>query len=104
MNGKAMLLGTLIGRGVFKALALICAFVLVIAIWFWDASLLTIAADENLRLIKTVTGLLPLDWASKAESALRIFGADRALLLIEGVAVAKLILLALAHPFRRFRP
>jgi len=25
-------------------------------------------------------------------------------LLIEGVAVAKLILLALAHPFRRFRP
>jgi hypothetical protein len=42
--------------------------------------------------------------ASKAESALRIFGADRALLLIEGVAVAKLILLALAHPFRRFRP
>jgi hypothetical protein len=104
MNGKAMLLGTLIGRGVFKVLALICAFVLVIAIWFWDASLLTIAADENLRLIKTVTGLLPLDWASKIESALRIFGADRALLLIEGVAVAKLILLALAHPFRRFRP
>jgi hypothetical protein len=104
MNGKAMLLGTLIGRGVFKVLALICAFVLVIAIWFWDASLLTIAADENLRLIKTVTGLLPLDLASKAESALRIFGADRALLLIEGVAVAKLILLALAHPFRRFRP
>jgi hypothetical protein len=99
-----MLLGTLIGRGVFKVLALICAFVLVIAIWFWDASLLTIAADENLRLIKTVTGLLPLDWASKIESALRIFGADRALLLIEGVAVAKLILLALAHPFRRFRP
>jgi hypothetical protein len=104
MNGKAMLLGTLIGRGVFKVLALICAFVLVIAIWFWDASLLTIAADENLRLIKTVTGLLPLGLASKAESALRIFGADRALLLIEGVAVAKLILLALAHPFRRFRP
>jgi hypothetical protein len=104
MNGKAMLLGTLIGRGVFKVLALICAFVLVIAIWFWDASLLTIAADENLRLIKTVTGLLPLDLANKAESALRIFGADRALLLIEGVAVAKLILLALAHPFRRFRP
>ncbi|HEY4471931.1 MAG TPA: hypothetical protein VGN21_12220 [Stellaceae bacterium] len=99
-----MLLGTLIGRGVFKVFALICAFVLVIAIWFWDASLLTIAADENLRLIKTVTGLLPLDWASKIESALRIFGADRALLLIEGVAVAKLILLALAHPFRRFRP
>jgi hypothetical protein len=104
MNGKAMLLGVLIGRGVFKALALICAFVLIIATWFWDASLLTIAADENLRLIKTVSGALPLDWGSKIESALRIFGADRALLLIEGVAVAKLILLALAHPFRRFRP
>jgi hypothetical protein len=35
MNGKAMLFGTLIGRGVFKALALICAFVLIIATWLW---------------------------------------------------------------------
>jgi hypothetical protein len=40
---------------------------------------------------------------SKAESALRIFGADRALLLVEGVALAKLIMLAVAHPFRRGR-
>ena len=101
MNAKAMLLGTLIGRGVFKALALVCAFVLVIAIWFWDASLLTVAADENLRLIKTVTGLLPQDWASKAESALRIFGADRALLLTEAIAIAKLVMLGFGYPFRR---
>lgn len=97
-------MGALVGRGVFKALALVCAFMLIILVWFWDASMLTIAADENLRLIKTVTGVLPAEWASKIESALRIFGADRALLLIEGVAVAKLVLLALAHPFRRFRP
>jgi hypothetical protein len=47
---------------------------------------------------------LPLDWSSKVESALRIFGVDRALLLIEGVALAKLIMLAVAHPFRRRRP
>ena len=104
MNSKAMLVGSLIGRGIFKALALTCAFVLIIVVWFWDASLLTMAADENLRVIKIVTGVLPADWASKIESALRILGADRALLLIEGIAVAKLILLALAHPFRRFRP
>ncbi|MGH9806867.1 MAG: hypothetical protein ACRD9W_06340 [Terriglobia bacterium] len=71
------------------------------AAWLWDASLLTAAADENLRLIKAITGLLPADWANKTESALRIFGADRALLLIEGVALAKLIMLAVAHPFRR---
>src|SRR5919108_173938 len=96
MNGKAALVAALIGRGVFKVVALIGAFVLIMAVWFWDASLLTMAADENLRLIKTVTGILPLDWASKIESALRIFGADRALLLIEGVAVAKLILLGIA--------
>ena len=99
-----MLVGALIGRGVFKAVALIGAFVLIVAVWFWDATLLTMAADENLRAIKAVTGILPGDWASKVESALRIFGADRALLLIEGVAVAKLILLSLAHPFRRPRP
>jgi hypothetical protein len=64
-------------------------------------SLLTRAADENLRLIKAATHLLPPDLASKAESALRIFGADRALLLVEGVAVAKLLLLSIAYPFRR---
>ena len=40
---------------------------------------------------------------SKAESAFRIFGADRALLLVEGIAIAKLIMLAVAYPFRRGR-
>ena len=74
---------------------------LIVAAWLWDASLLTAAADENLRLIKMVTQQLPPDWASKAESALRIFGADRAMLLIEGVAVAKVLMLAAAYPFRR---
>ena len=62
------------------------------------SSLLTRAADENLRLIRAVTRLLPADWASKTESALRIFGADRALLLVEGIALAKLIMLAVATP------
>jgi hypothetical protein len=50
-----------------------------------------------------VTGALPLDWGSKVESALRIFGADRALLLIEGVVIAKAVLLSVAYPFRRRR-
>jgi hypothetical protein len=39
-----------------------------------------------------------LTGASKTESALRIFGADRALLLVEGVAVGKLIMLSIAQP------
>jgi hypothetical protein len=52
---------------------------------------------------QTVTGALPFDWGSKAESALRIFGADRALLLIEGVAAAKVAMLGIAYPFRRRR-
>ena len=103
MKAKAILIATWIGRGTFKAAALVGAFVLIVALWFWDASLLTRAADENLRFIKAVTRMLPVDWASKAESALRIFGADRALLLIEGVAVAKLIMLAIAYPFRSRR-
>lgn len=91
------------GRGAFKIAALVGAFAIIIATWWWDASLLTAAADENLRLIKIVTGRLPLDWGSKAESALRIFGADRALLLIEAIVIAKLIMLGIAHPFRRRR-
>jgi hypothetical protein len=99
-----MLIAGWIGRGVFKAAALVAAFVLIVAAWFWDASLLTKAADENLRLLKAASSLLPQDWPDKVESALRIFGADRALLLVEGIAVAKLIMLAVAQPFRRRRP
>jgi hypothetical protein len=100
---QAILISRWAGRGAFKATALIAGFVIIVALWLWNASLLTTAADENLRLIKAVTHLLPADWASKAESALRIFGADRALLLVEGVALAKLIMLAVAYPFRRRR-
>jgi len=75
--------------------------VLIVGAWLWDASLLTKAADENLVLIKEVTRLLPRDWSSKVESALRIFGADRALLLVEAVAVAKLLMLGVVYLFRR---
>jgi hypothetical protein len=92
------------GRGAFKGAALIGAFLIIVATWWWDASLLTSAADENLRLIKTVSRFLPFDWGGKVESALRIFGADRALLLIESVALAKLMMLGVAYPFRRDRP
>jgi hypothetical protein len=99
-----MLAGRAAGRSAFKGAALVGAFAIIIAVWWWDASLLTAAADENLRLIKIVTGALPFDWGSKAESALRIFGADRALLLIEAVVIAKLVMLGIAHPFRRRRP
>ncbi|MGH7114614.1 MAG: hypothetical protein ACREE9_08980 [Stellaceae bacterium] len=98
-----MLIGRAAGRGAFKGAALVGAFVIIVAAWWWDASLLTAAADENLRLIKIVTGALPFGWGSKVESALRIFGADRALLLIEGVAIAKIIMIGIALLFRRRR-
>src|SRR5438270_12825483 len=95
MNRHVMLVGKAAGRGAFKGAALVGAFVIIVAAWWWDASLLTAAADENLQLIKTITGVLPFDWGSKVESALRIFGADRALLLIEGIVIAKVIMLRL---------
>ena len=88
MRGRAVSIARWIGRVSFKAAALIGAFVIIVAAWLWDASLLTTAADGNLRLLKEATHLLPQDWGSKIESALRIFGADRALLLVEGIAVA----------------
>ena len=96
-----MLVGKAAGRGAFKGAALVGAFVIIVAAWWWDASLLTAAADENLQLIKTITRVLPFDWGSRVESALRIFGADRALLLIESVAIAKVVMLSVAFPFRR---
>lgn len=101
MKQQALFLATWVGRWTFKAAALVGAFVLIVVAWLWDASLLTKAADENLRLIKEVTRLLPPDWSTKVESALRIFGADRALLLVEAVAAAKLLMLGVAYPFRR---
>ena len=104
MNRHLMLVGKAAGRGAFKGAALVGAFVIIVAAWWWDASLLTAAADENLQLIKTITRVLPFDWGSKVESALRIFGADRALLLIEGVVIAKVIMLSIAYPFRRRQP
>src|SRR5499433_1599642 len=96
-----MLIGRAAGRGAFKGAALVGAFGIIVAAWWWDASLLTAAADANLQLIKIVTSKLPFDWGSKVESALRIFGADRVLLLIEGVAIAKVVMLGFAYPFRR---
>src|SRR5215472_12415683 len=96
---QAIFLARWAGRGAFKATALVLAFVIIVALWLWNASLLTTAADQNLRIITMLTQLLQPDWASKAESALRIFGADRALLLVEGIAIAKLIMLAIAYPF-----
>ena len=101
MNRHVILVARTAGRGAFEGAALVLGFAIIVAAWWWDASLLTAAADENLRLIKIAAAALPLDWGSKAESALRIFGADRALLLIEAVAIAKLVMLGIAHPFRR---
>ena len=101
MNHRVKQAAIWAGRGVFKAAALVGAFALIVGLWLWDASLLTRAADWNLRLIRETTRLLPPGWASKSESALRIFGADRALLLVEGVALAKIFMLAVAYPFRR---
>jgi hypothetical protein len=98
-----ILIGRAAGRGAFKGAALVGGFAIIVAAWWWDASLLTAAADANLQLIKIVTSKLPFDWGSKVEGALRIFGADRALLLIEGVAIAKVVMLGFAYPFHRRR-
>jgi hypothetical protein len=68
---QAILIATLAGRGAFNAAALITAFVIIVALWFWNASLLTAAADENLRLIKAVTHLLPRPSWSRLRSPLK---------------------------------
>jgi hypothetical protein len=100
---RLIAIASIIHIGAFKTAALLGGFVLILALWYWDASLLTAIADENLRVLKAATKLLPLDWASKVEIALRIFGADRALLLIEAAAAIKLMMLSVALPFRVLR-
>src|SRR4030088_1255421 len=59
LRDTGILTATLVARLLFKGAALIGALVLIVAIWFWDASLLTKAADENLRLVRAATRLLP---------------------------------------------
>ena len=87
------------GLGLFKGAALVAAFALIVAVWFWDPALLTETADGNLWMIRVGTGMLPGEWPSRVESALRMFGADRALLLTEAVLLAKLVLVAAGYPF-----
>jgi hypothetical protein len=61
VSGKALTIARWIGRGTFKAAALVGAFVLIVFLWLWDASILTRAADQNLQLIKAATRVLPPD-------------------------------------------
>ena len=55
MKRHVLLIGRAAGRGAFKAAALVGAFAIIVATWWWDASLLTAAADANLQLIKIIT-------------------------------------------------
>jgi hypothetical protein len=96
---RARLAARWAGRGIFKGAALVAAFALIVVVWLWDAALLTETADYNLWLVKRATGVLPGDWPSKVESALRMFGADRALLLTEAVLLAKMVMVAAGYPF-----
>jgi len=68
-----MLMATWAARGLFKGAALVVHLFSLSPFGYGTPRWLTTAADENLRLVKLVAGLLPLDWASKVESALRMF-------------------------------
>jgi len=46
VRGRTFVITTWVGRGLFKAAALVGAFVLIVVLWWWDASLLTTAADD----------------------------------------------------------
>ena len=63
-----ILIGRAAGHGAFKGAALVGAFAILVAARWWDASLLSAAADANFQLIKIVSGKLPFDWGSKVEA------------------------------------
>src|SRR4029078_9979984 len=101
IGGKLIPILSLISRGAAKIAALLGGFGLITMLWYWDASLLTVAAEENLRVLNVVIKLLSLDWASKVENALRTFGADGAFVVIQAVAGRKRKMFSIALPFRR---
>ena len=55
VSRHAILVARAAGRCAFNGAALVGPFIIIVGAWWWDASLLTAAADENLRLIKAVT-------------------------------------------------
>ncbi len=95
------MLTRILGAGAFRGFAFLLSVALVAAIWTYDADLLVRGEDLNLALIKWAAGLLPSGYGSKTEAALRLFGADKAFLFTEVVALVKLIMLALGRPFRK---
>ena len=52
VNRHIIFVARVAGSGAFKGAALVLAVAIIVAAWWWDASLLTAAADENLRRIK----------------------------------------------------
>jgi len=95
--------GRFFRAGAFKSLAFLIAVIAIALIWMADASILVKGEDINLIGIKAVAAILPVGYGSKTEAALRLFGADKAFLFTEVVALVKLIMLALGRPFRNFR-
>src|SRR5260370_25342836 len=101
MKDRGLLLARLLERGAFSGVAIVGAFVLIAVTWLWDASILTAAADENLRLLRAATHILPHGWGSKLESTLRLLAADRALLLTESIVGVKAVMRDVTYSFRR---
>ena len=91
----------LFGVGLFKGFAFVAAIALIVVIWIYNSQLLVFAEDANLGAIRFAANHMPQGYGSKMESALRLFGADKAFLFTEVVALVKLSLLALRYPFRR---
>ena len=89
--------------GLFKGSAFLGAITLIAVVWIYDATILVTGEDWNLKIIKTCAALLPHDYGSKMESALRLFGAGKAFLFTEAVVLVKLVMLAIGYPFRRNR-
>lgn len=92
------------GRGLIQVLAFVSALTLVVMVWTYDASLLVTGSDWNLAAIKYVSKFLPQGYGSKFESALRLFGADKAFMLMEVVLLCKLVLLGVTGLFRLTNP
>ncbi|OGZ46298.1 MAG: hypothetical protein A3J54_02710 [Candidatus Ryanbacteria bacterium RIFCSPHIGHO2_02_FULL_45_13b] len=80
---------SMLGRGVCTLLGV----VLLVVLWTYASGVIVTMLDFNLMAIKWICGLLPGDYSSMTESALRMgLGADKALLFAEASAVVKMLL------------
>lgn len=91
----------LCGTGLFKFVALSLSIALLAWIWWKYPDQMVSIEKGNLSAISFAADHMPQGIGNRFEAFVRGFGFEKTLLVLEAVAVVKLLMLALGRTFRR---